>query len=256
MDGMIRNRKVVVRDDFSFLSTFIQGIPESFATSGEVIYRGRNEVRKIDCGDLTLVVKSFKKPNIINRFAYTYVRSSKAERSYYNSLYLLSHGIDSPMPVAFVNCYEKGLVKESYYVSSYTECKSLGSIVNQDISETTPVIRAFAEFAFDLHKKGIYHKDFNVSNVLFSRNENGFLFSLIDNNRMSFGSYSMEKAMSNLRRLTLGADYFGVIAKAYAKASNEDELVILKKLSLSRVAFMKRIRRKQRLKRILRGNLR
>jgi tRNA A-37 threonylcarbamoyl transferase component Bud32 len=154
--------------------------------------------------------------------------------------------------VAFVNCYERGLINKSYYISLYTDYAALESVVDQDISKTAPVMRSFAEFAHRVHTKGIYHEDFNVTNVLYSQNGADYLFSLIDNNRMSFGKYKMNKAIHNLRRLTLGSDYFGVIAKAYAKASGEDELMVLKRLSSSRFGFMKRIRKKQFIKRVLR----
>jgi hypothetical protein len=252
MDEVKYKKKIVVGDGYSSLASFVQAIPESFGNSGEVIYHGRNEVRKIFHNGHVLVVKSFKKPNPVNRFAYTYVRKSKAERSYHNSLHLLSNGIDSPTPVAFVNCYEKGLINKSYYISLYTDYASLESVVGQDISKTAPVMRSFGEFAYEVHTKGIYHKDFNVTNVLFAYDGGNYSFLLIDNNRMSFGKYKINKSIHNLKRLTLGADYFGIIAKAYAKVSGEDELLILKKLSSSRFGFIKKIKRKQLLKRIFR----
>lgn len=252
MDEIKIRKKIVVGDNYLSLATFIKNIPEIFECSGYVIYSGRNEVRKIEHDGHLLVVKAFKKPNLVNRLAYTYLRKSKAERSYLNSLYLLANGIDSPTPVAFVDCYEKGFINKSYYISLYTDYASLESIVNKDICKTAHLIRCFAEFAYEVHSKGIYHKDFNVSNVLFSKDGDNYSFSLIDNNRMSFGKYKLGKSLKNLRRLTLGADYFGVISKAFAKASGENELQVMKKISSSRVGFIKRIKRKQYVKGLIR----
>jgi hypothetical protein len=42
----------------------------------------RNVIKRIEIGGIAMAVKSFKRPNWINRLVYRYWRKSKAHRSY------------------------------------------------------------------------------------------------------------------------------------------------------------------------------
>ena len=64
----------------SFLP-FIEQLPEAFAQQeGQLLYKGRNELRLMRYQGVELVVKSFQIPNLVNRIAYGLFRSSKAQR--------------------------------------------------------------------------------------------------------------------------------------------------------------------------------
>ena len=81
---------LVIHPDFKELGDFILSLPERFEKNeGIVIHKGRNELRKMEYGGREYVVKSFHRPNIINRFVYGIFRPSKAKRSYdHAELYL------------------------------------------------------------------------------------------------------------------------------------------------------------------------
>ena len=80
----------------------MQSLPERFAAGeGEVIYKGRNELRRMRCGEHDLVVKSFHRPNLVNRFVYGVFRPSKAKRSYDHACMYLHVGVGTPFPVGY-----------------------------------------------------------------------------------------------------------------------------------------------------------
>ena len=68
-----------------------KGKPEN----AEIIYEGRNLLYRIDLGASKGIVKDFRKPHLINSYAYTTVRKSKAARSYENALKMLELGFDT-----------------------------------------------------------------------------------------------------------------------------------------------------------------
>lgn len=80
---LLAHRTLELRPDYQDLKDFMYSIPERFsAGEGSVVYKGRNELRKMTYRGLDLVVKSFHRPNWVNRFVYGIFRPSKAKRSY------------------------------------------------------------------------------------------------------------------------------------------------------------------------------
>ena len=81
VSNVFAHRTLVLHPDYRGLEAFMQSLPERFAAGeGEVIYKGRNELRRMRCGEHDLVVKSFHRPNLVNRFVYGVFRPSKAKR--------------------------------------------------------------------------------------------------------------------------------------------------------------------------------
>ena len=73
--------RVIVNPKYTHLQKQIEEIPKFFADEGKVVYDGRNILKRISLDNVDVVVKSFKKPHIINRVVYSYFRQSKAARS-------------------------------------------------------------------------------------------------------------------------------------------------------------------------------
>lgn len=73
--------RVIVNPKYAHLQKEIEEIPRSFQKERDVVYDGRNVLKRIGLGSIDVVVKSFKKPHIINRVVYSFFRQSKAERS-------------------------------------------------------------------------------------------------------------------------------------------------------------------------------
>ena len=59
--------RVIVNPKYAHLQKEIEEIPRSFQEKGDVVYDGRNVLKRIGLGSIDVVVKSFKKPHIINR---------------------------------------------------------------------------------------------------------------------------------------------------------------------------------------------
>ena len=74
--------KIVIHPDFMQTADFIKQLPQHFAQEGELLYEGRNEVRRYRVKNEWLVVKKYKQPNIIQRIVYTFFKKSKTERAY------------------------------------------------------------------------------------------------------------------------------------------------------------------------------
>ena len=69
---------LVIHPDFEALRGFVLSLPERFEKNeGIVIHKGRNELRKMEYKGREYVVKSFHRPNFINRFVYGIFRPSK-----------------------------------------------------------------------------------------------------------------------------------------------------------------------------------
>ena len=239
--------EIFINTKFSYLDNFIRRLPDDFSNSGELIYIGRNDVRVIKVNGLILAVKYFKQLTLANRYIYATIRKSKARRAYEHTSLLLEKGITSPENVAYINCYKYGMLYKAYYVSLYTDYKPFKDLLALPILETEGALKAFARFTYKLHRNGVFHNDYNISNILYRFTDNQYDFSLIDNNRMSFLDYSCKKGMNSLKRFSVPIDILGIIATEYAKEASFNDYTILE--------FIVFIRWKQHMRSFIKGCL-
>lgn len=215
--------KIVVNPKYESLGEFIKELPQTFDDSGETIYRGRNQLKAIEYKGIKLNVKSFRTPNLVNRFIYGNIRKSKARRSFEYANILIDKKINTPDPVAYIE--EKSLFsfKRSYYLSIHDNFDGMmrefkwGKLEGRE-----KLLTQFAEFTADMHNKKVLHLDYSPGNILYKKTEDGFSFYLVDLNRMKFGNVSMEKGCENFRRLWGSDQMIAFIAAEYAKARNFD----------------------------------
>jgi len=211
----------IIAPEFSEFSPWIRAIKDHFPKNTEVIHEVRNIIKNFDLGDSRITVKAFKVPNCINRFVYAYIRSSKAKRSYENAHLLLARGIKTPKPIAWLEFYECGLLKESYYISLYENFEvTLHGYPIYTKEEQEKLVQEFVQYTVNsLHKNNIWHLDFSPGNILISRDEHkNFIFSLIDLNRMKETPMNFSKGLNNLAKLR--PEHFPSIAKEYARMHN------------------------------------
>ena len=204
------------------LHNFAEQLPELFDRNGEVLHAGRNTIKAFRIGEEQVVVKRFRRPNLLQAIVYTFFRRSKARRSFEHAMRLRTLGIDSPEPIAWSEYYRHGLLRDSYYISRRSDYTPLSeTTADFPNTDTLPVLDAFARFAALLHEKGIEHRDFNHGNILWSRDDTtgGYRFQLIDINRMHFSDrpLSSRTCMVNLRRLSCPAVAFFYILDRYAE---------------------------------------
>ncbi len=220
--------KFEIHPDYPELEKLIPVLQDTFKNTGTVIYKIRNEVKVIEYNGKNLCIKSFAQPNIINYFVYSFIRSSKAKRSYENGLLLLKLGIETPQPLAYVEYYnDKGFLKHSYYISNYEEhIYTMEEVLNQNVDDKETIIKQFGAYVYQfLHKNGILHLDFGGNNILVKQSSKDYSFSIIDLNRIRVNrKFSFFKGLHNLRRLTGSAMETTILADAYASQWDEDSI--------------------------------
>jgi serine/threonine protein kinase len=241
--------KYQLHPPYLHLHSLIDHIEEHFQRASEVLHAERNEIRVVEFEGEEYVVKSFKIPNLINRFAYRYLRASKAKRSYDYSLLL---GVEfCPEPVAYIEHFQYGLLARSYYISHYFRYDfTIRPILNTiEFDNRRIILQKFAEFTYQLHQRGILHHDYSPGNILIKKQQNNYVFKVIDVNRMQFRHLNLDDRLSNFSRLSIDNDTMKTIVYRYAQLLENTQDEVFNKAINSRNQFL----RQRKLKNTLRG---
>jgi tRNA A-37 threonylcarbamoyl transferase component Bud32 len=215
--------RTVIHPDYHTLEAFIRQLPATFEREGEVLWAGRNTVKQYTVHGTPLVVKRFKRPNIVQRIAYTFFKKSKAERAYLYAALLREKGIDTPHEVAFIEQKAQGLLQDTYFVSAVCNDPEIRDTLRRpDCPEA--LIRALAAFLVEVHCQGVMHGDLNLTNILFRQEADGhYHFTLIDTNRSRFlTSATRQDCLHNLRTLTHERPLLRRILTAYCQLRGWD----------------------------------
>lgn len=224
-------KKIIKIDpDYDFLRHYIEQIHLKFDSLGKVVQSNRNIIREDETMGVRLVIKSYRRIYLTNRIRYTYLYPSKAQRAFDYANKLIQSGFHSPRPIAYVEIITNGLISESYFISEYTDFVAFKHITRLTIEQRKQLLWDFTVFTHALHRSNIYHGDYSVGNILFKKVHDKNQFSLIDNNRMHFGTISLLKGIQCLVRLDLPLEDLAWIAKEYAKLRNEEEIVAVERL--------------------------
>ncbi len=214
--------------------------------------RDRNSLKLVDLDKETINIKSFKIPNLINKIAYRYFRTSKARRSYEYARHLLENEVFTPEPIGYFE--EKGILfGKSYYISKHLsyDLTYRELIKNSEYVGHVDMLSAFAKFTYSLHKKNIHFLDHSPGNTLIVIKEKEYDFYLVDLNRMEFGPMDFKTRMANFRRLSSIESHVKIMATAYAKESGEDVDVVFRAMWQEVQDFQKGFHRKKKLKKRL-----
>ena len=240
---------------FKFLENSVDNFIKSFHSSGTLLVKGnRNTIRLFPTDALTLNIKAFKVPHLLNQIIYKYIRPSKARRSFEYATLLLEKGIGTPEPIAFVENYSNLGLSDSYYVSehinadlTFRELVEIPAFKNHE-----EILRAFTRFCFKIHEKGIEFLDHSPGNTLVTIVGDQYNFYLVDLNRMKFHSnMNFDERMKNLSRLTPKKEMVSIMSNEYAKLSDRTEQEIFDKLWGYTEAFQSKFRRKAAFKKSL-----
>ena len=202
---------------------FIKNIRGHFRKSENCLYTGRNTLKVLTYEDEEIVVKSFKIPHFINKIAYTFLRESKAERSYNNSMKILEF---VPKPIGYAEFKQYGLIYDSYFLcEKYAYDFTIREPLRQeDFPNKVTIFQQFAHFTFALHNKGVEHLDFSPGNILIKEiSPKKYEFKIIDVNRMTFQVFTKEERIQNFSKLWADDADLIIIAKAYAPLIEMDE---------------------------------
>lgn len=210
---------------YGHLHDFIASLPERFEhNEGKVIYDGRNQLREFTIDGITIIVKSFALPSIVNRIAYGFLRSSKAQRSCEYAQMLIDHGIGSPAPVGYVTTRKHLLFDRSYYACLKSENPyNFDDIVKPGFSHRDDYLKAVGHTTAQMHNCGYLHLDYSAGNLLMNRKEDGSVsVEIIDLNRIRFRKIDLATGCRNFDRLPMNSDIIRVLAQAYAEARHFD----------------------------------
>lgn len=230
-----------INPEYKSLIKEFRDIKTWFHKEGTTIYKIRNEIKIIEIDRLRLCVKSFGRPNIINKFVYAWLRKSKAQRSFINSEKLLKLGIETPEPIAWLEFRDRfGFITHSYYISLYQEhAFTFEGVFGKDLAATEEIIRDFAHYAWEqLHLKGVEHLDLGQGNILVRPHAERWHFSLVDTNRMRFNRKKLRRrGFANLRRLGGSPIEMSMLANYYAEAKNKNPFWGIIQLSFYKLRF-------------------
>lgn len=241
-----------INPKYTHTKPFIENIDQYFQASSEVLYDQRNVIRVVNYENEDYVVKAFKVPNLVNRFAYRYLRSSKAKRSFQYSLKI---GAElTPEPIAYIEQNKKAMLATSFYISKYFKYDhSIHEVlINKELENRSQILKEFADFTFKLHELEILHHDYSHGNILIKESDNSgenYEFKIIDVNRMEFKSLDLKSRLENFARIKADNDDMAIIIGQYAKRMNLNAKTLLKDAKFYRDDFYK----KRALKNKLRG---
>ncbi len=244
-------KKAVIQDEFIKYKANLDGFINDFETIGMPFgNQDRNSLKLFKLNNLTLNIKSFRIPNIINQIAYRFFRKSKAQRSYEYANKLLELNIGTPQPIAYYEFKSLFLFKKSYYISEQLECdltyRELTTELNYPDYEN--ILRSFTRFTFEMHEKNIQFLDHSPGNTLIKKVEKGYKFYLVDLNRMNFGPMGFETRIKNFSKLTIHKSMVEVMSDEYAKCSGENYTKIFDLMWEETEEFQAKYYRKKRFK--------
>lgn len=207
---------------FENFESFVKNIQTYFKQNNETIHKARNELKILNYNETSVVVKSFKVPHFINKIVYTFFKDSKAKKSYDYSIKI---GDFTPKPIAYMVFYKFGLIAESYFISEEFKYDFTirEPLLNDNFEDKEKIFQQFAKFTYELHEAGIFHQDYSPGNILVKKEQNEYIFKIVDINRMQFISMSLDERLKNFCKLWAKDKDLEIIAKEYAKCVKEDE---------------------------------
>jgi hypothetical protein len=228
----------------------------NFSNTGKNFVIGqRNSIKLFNIDGIDVSIKSFKKPNLINKIVYRYFRKSKARRSFEFASKLMDLGIGTPQPVAFFENYDIIGLNESYYACEHLEnvFEFREIVQNTAFKNRDEILRQFTRFSFDTHQKGVEFLDHSPGNTLIKDNNDGtYSFYLVDLNRMKFHeSIDFQTRMNNLSHLTPQKEMIAIMSNEYAQLLGVNESLVFETMWKMTESFQFRYHRKKRIKKKL-----
>ncbi len=227
-------------------------IENFFSNSKNLLFQGRNSIKIVEFNRKKVAIKYFKIPNFINKIAYRFFRDSKAKRSYKNAKKLIYLGINTPKPIAYVEKPKALFFDKSYYICEFFDYdfEIRDVLKSSNFKDRETILKEFVKFSYNLHNLGVYHIDYSPGNVLIKRDNNSYIFSIVDVNRMKFIDFSNSLRFKNLSRFSTSIEDLEFIAKEYAKISSIDENFAILELRKYHNKHQDYLKRKQLLRKL------
>lgn len=211
-----------INTDYGSIEGFIRRLPEIFdGNGGKTLYEGRNTVKMFAAGGLHLVVKRFKRPNMIQCAGYATGRPGKARRAYRFAEELRRRGFSTPHEIAFIEQRKGFMLTDSYFVSEECMLPPLSSLLRRKNFDRRPADALAAELV-KMHDRGVMHGDLNLTNILYEQRpaDGAYAFTFIDTNRSHFKDtpLSYNECTANLMRLSHDRPLLEYLVRSYASS--------------------------------------
>ena len=244
------NYKYELSNKFLNFKEVLIKIEDLFSASTESIHKARNELRVADVLKEKVVIKAFKVPHFINQFAYSFLREGKARKSYNNAIKLEALDVNTPTPIGFIEYYRAGLLKESYFLAKYEPYDfTIREVFHHKVDDVDNILKLFAQFTFDIHKKGVWHVDYSLGNILITKVNGSYKFSLVDINRMEFKEILPQEGLRNFNKFwAKDNNDLIIIAKEYASLTGFNEQVAIDTILNEAKALEAKVNLKRKLK--------
>lgn len=227
-------------------------IIRNFETEGILVGEGsRNVLKYFNVNGTNINFKSFKEPNLLNKIVYRHFRKSKAKRSYENAQHLISRGLPTPEPVAYLEYFDMMGLDASYYISRQLEnvVELRDVIARPDYPEREMILQKYTAYFFRMHEYGIEFLDNSPGNSLVEKKGDTYTIYLVDLNRMRLGQkMNIQRRMKNFARLTRDEKVMKIIAHHYARLANQPADLLYHYLISASANFWKARSRKKILK--------
>jgi len=217
--------KLLINPKYKNFEKELVDIQAIFNTSDNSIHKARNELKIVELHGIKCVVKSFKVPHFINRIAYTYLREGKAKKSYINAMKLIDLNVATPEPIGIIEFFENGLLTQSYFLSLYEPYDfTIREVFHHEVNDVENILKQFTKFTYTIHQKGVWHVDYSLGNILITKNDDNYNFSLVDINRMEFKNFTNEEGLKNFNKFwAKDRNDLVIIAKEYARLASLNE---------------------------------
>lgn len=214
-------RNIIVNPAYEYLRDYLQEIPERMLYEGTILYNKRNFIKELVTSDgLHINVKRYHKPFFINNIIYsTGLRKPKGQRAFEYPFILERKGIDTPKAIAYIEDRKWGLLQYSYFISIQAQgYKTLYEIGNAKEGTYEELAEELGAFTAKMHEKDVLHKDFSPGNILYKVEGKTYLFTIVDINRMQFGSVNMQQGCRNFARLWGPKRFIILAVESYARS--------------------------------------
>jgi hypothetical protein len=244
------SHKLILNPKYKNFENNLLNIKEIFNSSDESIHKARNELKIIELNGLQCVVKSFKIPHAINRIAYTFFRDGKAKKSYLNAIRLAELDVNTPEPIGIIEFFSAALLAESYFISVYEPYDfTIREVFHHKVENFQEILKQFAKFTYEIHQKGVWHVDYSLGNILVTKKDDRYKFSLVDINRMEFREIEPYEGLKNFNKFWAKDDNdLIILATEYAKIANIDETKAIEILVNEAKSLEKMVNLKRKLK--------
>lgn len=195
------------------------------AAGGQVLSAGRNLNVRISIKGHDLAIKSFGCQRFLKDHIDS-IRGTKARRTWNVASVLSRAGAGiTPFPVAFLECWSGGRLRESYYISEYQDhAPSFKDELirlfaeDPDCSKFMNLLESVAAGIRKMHRAGVQHNDLGNQNILLRRDgANAWKdVQFIDLNRASIRKELSTVAKArDISRIYLPSDLFRVFKEMY-----------------------------------------